>query len=385
MIPAIFTYSDAIVALSDWAGFTGSPSPEMLRKVKRSIENSYRALTFKRNWSYYEYRGRINTNPLYNTGTIAYTNSTRTVTLTGGTLPSNTNLCILRVGPVDYPVVNGSANIGAGTFQLSVNNNPTVDLVAGTAYTLYQDTYPLPVNFKNMGTLRDCNRSRVLQYIAPNEFVASRQIFQPPAIPYRYTLRGDPSYLGIEAISFYPAPDQFYQYEYMGIRQPRPFTQTIPYSTGTISTSGLVVTGTGTTFTSNMVGCILRISNSGSLPTGTVGSNPYLVQRVITSYTSATVIGIDQALSAEVSGAGFEISDPIDMESFGMYTMFLRLCEVELGQLMNRDDVPRLRSQYQIAEREALESDQKSRDDKPSGTRPYQRVADYTPLTDANN
>ncbi len=385
MIPAIFTYSDAIVALQDWAGFTGSAPPDTLRKVKRSIENSYRALTYLKNWSYYEYRGRINSNPMYNTGTIAYTNSTRTVTLTGGTLPSNTNLCILRIGPVDYPVVNGSANIGAGTFQLSVNTNPNADIAAGSPYTLYQDTYPLPVNFKNMGTLRDCNRSSVLQFMSPNEFVASRMLLQSPAIPYRYTLRGDPSYLGIESISFYPPPDQFYQYDYMGIRQPRPFTVPVPYNTGTVASSGTAITGTGTTFNSNMIGCILRFSGSTTIPTGTVGLNPYTVQRVVTSFTSSTVIGIDQSLSAEVSGVGFEISDPIDMESSGMYTAFLRLCELELGQLMNRDDVSRLRSQYTMAERLALESDQRSRDDKPGGARAYQRVPDYTPLTDANS
>ena len=158
MIPYLYTASDVQLHLSDWAGFTGAASPELQRKIKRSIDNAYRALTNIRDWTYYIYRGRLNTNAMYQTGTIQYVNSTRTVTLTGGTLPSYTNLCVFRVGPVDYQVVNGSAS--GSTFQLSINSNPNQDIAAGTTYMLYQDMYVLPVNFQKMGMLRDWVRRR---------------------------------------------------------------------------------------------------------------------------------------------------------------------------------------------------------------------------------
>lgn len=383
MVPYLYTHSDVVSHMSDWAGFTSAVTADMLRKIKRSVDNAYRALTHLRAWTIYTYRGRLNAAASYNTGTIAYTNSTRTVTITGGTLPANTNLCMFRVGAVDYPIVNGSANIGAGTFQLSVNSNPGADLAAGTSYTLYQDTYVLPINFRSMGTVRDANRSRILQYVEPNEFVASRQIFQAPTNPFWYTLRGDPSYLGMQALSFYPPPNDTYQYDYMGQRYPRPFTTPVPYTTGTVSTSGTVLTGTG--FNSNMVGCIVRFSTSTTAPTSNYGTNPYYQQRVITSYTNTTTMGMDQALSADQAGVAFEISDPIDMEAGAMYTAFLRLCELELGQLLNRDDIDRLTNQYRMAERLALEADTKSTDSKPGGTRYWQRVSDYQALTDSTS
>lgn len=385
MIPYLYTYNDVQLHLADWAGFSGAASPEMQRKIKRAIDNSYRALTNLHDWTYYVFRGRINTNAMYATGTITYTNSTRTVTLSGGTLPSYTNLSIIRVGPVDYQVAQGSTNIGTGTCQLSVNSNPGQDLAAGTAYTLYQDLYVLPVNFRSMGTLKDANYARLLQYVPPNDMIASRQIFQVPTLPFRYTLRSDISYMAMNAIQFYPAPNNVYQYDYMGYRYPRPFTQPVAYTTGTISTSGTTVTGTGTTFTSNMVGCILRISNSTTAPTGMYGSTPYYAQRVITGYVSATSITTDVALDAEQTGVAFEISDPIDMDAAALYTAFLRLCEFEIGKILNRDDVSRLERQYQSDLVLAMEADNRSSDTKPGGYRSTQRVSDYQPLIDANN
>ncbi len=350
--------------------------------MKRSIDNAYRALTNLKEWSYYYYRGRINTAASYSTGTIAYTHSTRTVTLSSGTLPSNTDLCILRIGSVDYPVVNGSTNIGAGTFQLSVNANPGSDVAAGTAYTLYQDTYPLPVNFSRIGTVKDTVHGRILQCMAPNDFVAKRLLYQPMSIPFWYVLRGDPSFMAMEAISFYPPPDAFYQYDYMGLRYPRPFTQPIPYKTGTVSTSTTTLTGVGTAFTSSMVGCIVRFSTSTTAPTGVYGTNPYVEQRVITSYSSATSLGLDQALSSAASGVAYEISDPIDMEAASLYTAFLRRCEFEMGQMLNRDDVDRLKNQYDSAIRLAMEADNRSMDDKPSGPKRWERVPSFITAAD---
>lgn len=385
MQPYVFTHNDVIGHLSDWSGFTGASSQDMLRKIKRSIDNAYRTLTHLKDWSIYAYRCRLNTNAMYNTGTIAYTHSTRTVTLTGGTLPSYTNLCTLRVGPVDYLIVNGSANIGAGTFKLSVNSNPGADLAAGTAYTLYQDMYAQPVNLRAMGTLKDCNRSRFLAYVTPNDMIASRQIYQTPTLPFRYTIRGDESYLGSCGIQLYPPPDQAYQYDYMGYRYPRPFTTPIPYTTGTVTTSGTTVTGTGTAWTAAMLGTIIRFSTTTTAPTGMYGSNPYYLQRRVTAINSATSLTIDLALDTDQTGVAYEISDPIDMDAGAMYTAFLRLCEYELGQLLNRDDVDRLAQQYTAAMMIARDGDNRSFDNKPGGLKYYQRVSDGTPLTDASS
>lgn len=384
MVPYLYSHSDVIANLQDWAGFSGASSADFLRKIKRSIEAAYRVLTNLHDWRCYVYRGRINTNASYNTGTLAYTNSTRTATLSGGTLPSNTELCTCRINNVDYPVEKGS--VSGNTFRMSVNANPNADLAAGTSYMLYQDLYPLPVNFRNMGTLRDANRSRIMEYMSINEWVASRLLGQGPTIPYRYTIMGERSYQGVQAIGFYPPPDQFYQYDYMGFRYPRPLTCPIPYTTGTVSTSTTTVTGTGTTFTSAMVGCIIRSAGNATAVTGTIGSNPYVAQRVITAFNSATSLTIDQALTTEWSAANYEISDPIDMDAGAMYTAFLKRCEFELGQAMQRDDVSRLKQQYDEAVRLAMEADNRSFDHKPGGNfTGTERVPDYFPVTTASN
>jgi pilus assembly protein CpaC len=73
------------------------------------------------------------TNAPYSTGTIAYTQATRTVTLTGGTWPSWAQYGVLVIGNVLYRV---AAKPTSTTLVLTAMSNPGVDVPAGAMFTL---------------------------------------------------------------------------------------------------------------------------------------------------------------------------------------------------------------------------------------------------------
>lgn len=372
------THSDVMAHLIDWSG-TASTDPGSVRRMKRAIEAAYREVAGQRQWAYYHQRGRLDTVAYYNTGTIAYDNTTRTVTLTSGTWPTWAAFGIIQIAGVEYKVVTRSSS---SAIILSVNQNPGADVSSGTSYLLYRSDYPLPVDFQSMGVIRNATTDRELWYEEPNEVVGHRYYNLQPTQPYRYSLLRDPNYVGTIGINIFPPPDQVYHFDYMYRRRPRQFSVN-SYTTGTVTTSGTTLTGTGTTFTSNMVGCVWRSGTSSTVPTGTTGTDPFGNQRIITAYTSATSLTLDQALDSEVSGVKFEISDPIEIEAGAMYTAFLRRAEYELGVQQRRDDSGQLMQLAQAALLLAFEQDRRNHDRVPHMPRYPQRIPTYWPISNA--
>jgi hypothetical protein len=50
------------------------------------------------------------------------------------------------------------------------------------------------------------------------------------------------------------------------------------------------------------------------VPTGLDGLYPYVEQRVIATYTSPTILALDNTVSAAASGVKYSITDPIDLD-----------------------------------------------------------------------
>ena len=355
----IFTYVDVVEHLLDWFS-VDSTDARMFRQTKRAVESAYRALTGLKRWSCYQKRAQLTVSDDYTTGTIAYDHTggtyERQVTLTTGTWPTWAKYGQITISGSDYEIEDRKSS---SVITLSVNSNPGADVASGTSYTLTRDTYPLPVDCQSIGTLRDVDNGTQPELVTFDELVSAKSVSQSPAWPRWYAILADPNYVGSLAIRLYPPPSEALNYEYMYQRVPRTL-QTYQYNTGTVTTSGTSVAGTSTVFTSSMINSVIRFSSSTTAPTSTVGSNPYVAQRVITGYTSATPITLDQALDSEVSGVAYEISDPIDLEAGAMYTAFLRRCEVELAMILNRNDVQKFQAQYQAAEILAREQDSRS-------------------------
>lgn len=361
---ALWTFKDQIQALRDYVGNTVGGNIEG-RRIKRAIHDALRDLASQRAWSYYVGLRQLTVSASQTSSTITYDHTggtyERMVTLASGTWPSWAALGYIVISNVPYKVATRESDT---VVTLSVHSNPGADVAAGTSYTMYRDLYPLPDGFISLQSLVSLGNQWPLTPLASRDFANRERISVTPASPCHYSIMGDPNYQGRVALRLSPPPNAADTLEYLYTRQPR-MPSLEEYSTGTVSvTSGSrTVTGSGTTFDASMVGCSIRIGDDGtSLPTGPDGSNYYAVERVVTGYTSATVITVDSAFSTTISARTFVISDILDLDQAVMLNAFQRGCEMLLASGLNMPKRDSARTYYEQELLRAMEADSRIRE-----------------------
>jgi hypothetical protein len=172
-------------------------------------------------------------------------------------------------------------------------------------------------------------QTRLMTRVNPDQLVAAQRLQASPAQPYLYTITKDPRRLGALSLRLYPAPDAVYAFDYSYRRSPRQLN-VIGYTTGTASVTAdsTTLTGTGTAWTSSMVGAIVRLSaDAETIPTGVSGANPASLERMVSAYVSATELTLDAAATSTLTGVKHAISDPVDIEHGAMLNFLLRSIE----------------------------------------------------------
>lgn len=351
-MPAInlTTYKDLTEHLLDFMG--ANPGGDAARDARRAACGGLTCLARSSLWQYYITRGRIATVAPQNTGTVQFQASSGSypnlLTLTGSTWPDwagqgtvilpATNVLNSSTASVCYQVV---SRINSTQIQLSTNSNPGVDLPSGTTYTLYRDTYPLPIDCTTLDRCMLVGYAVTLDYEHPGQWLTRQQIYRGPATPRFYTVRGDADYLGVMSLSFFPPPDNTYEVEFMYNRQPRAL-KVEAYTAGKVSISigSNTLTGVGTKWDANRhTGTIVRLSGDGvSSPTSDVGSNPAALERVVMQVVSPTSLLLDNVAPATYTNVLHMISDAADIEPLAMRLALLRASEYQLGVARNRRD-----------------------------------------------
>lgn len=354
----LYTYKDAIDHCLDFLG--GDTEALTTRDAKKAIQLAYRELAEAHTWTYYYSRGRLPTVPPYATGTVAYVHTgganERQLTLTGGTWPTWATFGTVILADIYYEV---AEYISASVITLSANSNPGADVASGTAYNLVRDTYPLPTDFGAMDRVEESSQWLAPDYVHPRYWLSRDRAVRQPATPRVYTVRGDPNYFGALAISFAPAPERAYTWDFIYRRRPRPLVVD-EYRTGTVSvTSGnAAVTGSGTTFLAGHVGSILRVAaDATNYPTGVVGDNPAAAERTLLGFTSTTAVTADATWPDTLSGVKFSLSDPVDLDEGGMLEAFLACCQKQLAALRNMKTKGEYAQTYQDALQRARAGD----------------------------
>ncbi len=116
------------------------------------------------------------------------------------------------------------------------------------------------------------------------------------------------------------APSTATTLEFVYVRRPR---QLIFENVGSVSGDGTVtttagsrtITGSGTNWTSDMVGCAFRLSPDGSnYPSGLEGNYPAPVdERIVTAYVSTTQLTVSAVITTSRSAAKYQLSDVVDV------------------------------------------------------------------------
>lgn len=334
MKPLIMTMADLVEHLLDDSD--GGREVQELRQVRGAIGAAYRQLPADREWNCLRRRGRITTVAAQATGTVTYDHTggtyERQLTLAGATWPEWAPQGVVLIGQVRYEIVDVHSPTVA---TLSINSNPGADITTPTAYSLVQDTYPLPTDFGAMAGLVDLTGNFSPCCVTDDAWLEMQRLGASSGRPQVYTIMGSPDYLGQKAIAFAPAPATAINFEYVYRRYPRPM-QIERYTKGTVTaTSGsATIVGTGTGWTSDHVGTVIRFSEGTAQPDTAFGESPLEIERVVLSIdVGAQEATVDAVMPKALSGVNYRMSDPLDLDLNVMLTPFLRLCEAQQGML----------------------------------------------------
>lgn len=370
----VVTYADVVQYVLDAYGLDRSGLNE--RHARNATRFAYRDLARCHSWSYYYRQRLLQTVADVSDGTIEFDftggSSERLITLTSSTFPSWAAYGRIIIDDVHYEV---ESNPSSTTLTLTETSNPGSDVASGTTYTLYRNSYPLPVNFRQMVNLWNTSDLHPIFWIDPQSQHDALQVFySTPDTPVHATNRATGKYLSGQEIVFGPPPTAAVTYDMLFEVWPRPLAID-EHSQGTVAiTAGAAaVTGTSTAFPVGCVGSIMRFSDGPTKPSGYIGSidgadNPFVHQSVIKTRTSATAIVLEDSLPSAVgnlSGVGYTISDPIDIDTMRMLTALQRKALAEFSQLTGRQDMTTRDALARQAVLQAMEAD-KSMPDRPS-------------------
>ena len=338
---AFWTYQDAVEWLLDFYG-RNSRSARDVRLARRAVDNAYRDLVANENWSWYESAFMLLTDASYTTGTVAYTHSTRTLTLTGGTWPANAAYGMIRVNDTTCKV---RSRTSGTELLLMPDQNPGANIAAGTSYEWYRDTYYLPLDFQKISDpIDEASAWGIpgLLYVDPKELYRyNRWSGSLQTEPVCYTIMRDQRTSGYAIVMSNP-PSTARNYSFQYVRAPRPL-RVQEYSAGTIDvTAGsAAVGGNSTTWLDEHVGCVLRVSgNANDLPTSPYGNiegtyNQAWATRLVASRSSGADLTVDVAFDETKESVRYTLSDPLDIDWQTCGNYFQRLMEYHYAVASN--------------------------------------------------
>lgn len=356
------TFQDAVEHALDAFGLNRGAKTE--RNARRAVLEAYRDLPSRNPlWTIWRRQLQIVTVASYSTGTITYDHSggasERLLTLASGTLPTWAAFGSIKINEDHFQL---SARLSATTAQLSTNSNPGEDVAAGTSYTLYRDTYPLPVDFQSAEQFMDAGQFRDLEMVSPGVAMECTRHWSAPGDPLKYAFISPPEYYGGLAVVFSPPPSAARVFEAAYSGRPRPL-RVEDYSTGTVTVASgtTALSGSGTTFLAKHAGAVIRFGDATYKPTslsgGLDGDHPYVEQRTIDTFTDGTNLVLDAAVSQAFTAVKYTISDPIDLEAGAMLNAFWRGVEYFMAVLENTKDVAEREARYERALKQAMAAD----------------------------
>lgn len=338
------TYRDAIDHLIDVNNLDGKDVQDVKRRVRRAVKEACQKLTSIHEWESFRYTGMFETTAPYETGTIAYSASTKRVTLTSGTWPTDAAFGDIIISDSRYLV---SRRISDTVIELDEYQRPGSDVASGTSYRWVRPRYVLPLFVGDIRELTDIALLSLLRRIQPDDQFWYSEAWNITGAPSAWALvesRQRPGQWEIW-LSSVPADIRRFRYLY----QVRWYgTEVEELITGTVSVTDDVATFSSAVLTDACKGAVLRVSDSTThLPTSDVGRydpvtkdviyNPPASEFIITSVTNTTTAVLNQAASSAITAKKFTISSHLQLNTEAMRELFGRMCEYQYNILSRAD------------------------------------------------
>lgn len=380
---SLTTYADAIDHLLEWGYAHGGETTRSL--LKSRVTRAYRELLGAHDWPSLIGMGRVILQAPQSTGTVTYTHSTRTLTLSGATWPTS-------VADRTVRLFSGSSSSGSGidcdierrvsdtVIILDDVRNPGSDAVAGTHYTLYCQWYPLPADFMALRSVMDYAMWSPAELVTMTEIMQLYRVSLSQGMVTHYAIGQRPNMPGERAIYLWPCAPATRPLDFTYHRKPSELIHSGKDAVdmaGTISgtAGGVDIVGVGTQAVSTMAGAMLRVADGTHYPTGRAGDYPYRYQYRIRSVTDATHFTLIDPLVETLSGAKYVISSVVDIEKEAIPALE-SLCELHLASAKKMEWI---RDYREAADRALLNAMQASYSHRSEiGNRPVSVASPYT-------
>ena len=344
-MPNYFTYRDAIDHLIDVFSLDGKDVNEISRKLRRAVKESCNKLPTYHDWEFLQRMGMFTTTPMYTTGSVAYNATTREMTLTGGTWPTDAVYGSVSIGSKKYEVQRRVSNT---VLIMDPTQGPPEDLAAGQTYRWVRTRYLLPYDVSDVMEITDIQLgSRITRVMAIDNFWHNEawnivgnptafSLIQSRIIPGRWEVWLSSSPVDVRQYRFFYTP-RWAQTDVEEIKA------------GTVSITGQVATFSTAVLNNNCVGAVLRVSSTSAIPTSDIGRydstakppaviyNPANSEHIILQVNSATEAIVHVAPASTVTTKGYTISSHIELNTEGMLELFYRILENQWNILSRAD------------------------------------------------
>jgi len=349
---AYLTYFDVVEHLI--ASSFGGPQDAEQRDIRTAVHRCYAEIGNIRDWSWQHAHGRVVT-VAPETFTVSSLSGS-TLTLSGLSGPTAT-MSHVRIGDR----VSEIQSISGTTVTLSSSVLPPAGTVSnGDTATFFQTLYPLPDDFRNLDEPSDEFNWWSGAYVTPDEAMKMERVNFQTGSPLHWTVIKSPTANNyVLKLVGYPTAVETIDFTYR--RELRPLrwsgheTDARAGTIETVASSPVPVSGTSTAFAASMVGAIIRIGDSSSVPGPITSITPYVDEREILSRSSATSITVSGSY-AVYSAVKYLVTDPIDLPEH-MHNVMLSGSEYWLARIRSNN----VEEKYQLYQRDlrlAMESDQ---------------------------
>lgn len=323
-------------------------------KVRTAVLSAWARLLSMHQWAYFHRMGSLTTFAGYSTGTVDFNYSARTVTLTGGTWPTDAVAQHIRLDHNWYPIYKRTSST---VIELFEGKHPEADL-DDQAFLIQQILYPLPQDVGDVVQVLEGTQNMQMMRLSILEAHQIQEGFAwSPALPTCYALVADSSnpqrwHLWLPTEQTQPT---VLQYLYVVRKPPNALVRE---NRGTVTVASGVATFSDAVVNSLWDGAVLRIGKTDtSHPTGEFGDipgNDLLYNRDchevrVVKWLTSTTCRISDTTIAETDVA-YQASSMIDVCDGAMTVLLQRLCEDEYGAKMVGNHSEKLVSQSRLAQ-----------------------------------
>ena len=308
----VFTFADVVYRLMERRGLSATNARELVQ-VQVSVQDAYRELPLLANWRHYHRRVVVTTEAPQDFTSVTYNASANTLT-TSGTWPTNAIYGEIWYGDQHFGV---DSRTSSTVLKLSNSDKPSANFTGDV--TWIRSKYTLPFEIQRIYSISTEEDLLQLTPLTPGEMTGQKRTLGSGTGDALYYSIDKSQYANLSAIEVWPVPAAATRMEVVVNIRPKPLLNFEKTGTDGATTSGdAVFTSAAGGLLDTMVGSVLRISASSSIP-----KPPYQYDTArvavdrevfIRSKDSATQVTTVETASSTVSGKGFTISDYVDID-----------------------------------------------------------------------